>query len=78
MLARVSFATRVRLAVAALVRWLGTADRVILTTVALFLALAVLVPERFVDSLGFTLGSLWSVAPVLLLAALLAAGSFGQ
>lgn len=74
MLARVSFATRVRLAVAALVDWLGTADRVILTTAALFLALAVLVPERFVDSLGFTLGSLWSVAPVLLLAALLAAG----
>lgn len=74
MLARVSFAARVRLAAAALAAWLGAADRVILATAALFLALAVLVPERFVDSLGFTLGSLWSAAPVLLLAALLVAG----
>jgi len=74
MLATATGTTRVRLALVAFARWLGAADRVILTTAALFLGLAVLLPEQFLDSLRFTLDSLWFVAPFLLLSAVLAAG----
>ncbi len=48
-------------------------DRVVLVTLAVFAALAVLVPDQALESLWFTLRSLWGIAGFLLISVLFAA-----
>lgn len=59
--------------VVGLLRRVRRADRVVLTTIALFAALVVLVPAQALESLWFTVVSLWGIAGFLLISVLFAA-----
>lgn len=66
-------AERRSLGVTGLLRRLLRADRVVLATVAIFAVLAVFVPVQALESLWFTLQSLWGIAGFLLVSVLFAA-----